>query len=129
MIRLHNNSQRRYMHQLKDLSIVVLEPNEIKDIPDEVAEIWQKSNEIKVVGAAMDEVEGLKARIKQLEAAGVEIPKEEKLVSGQVGCEDAKTEKKKAGRKPKAEAKKEAKEEKPVEVQADIEEVIEEIAE
>ena len=93
------------MHQLKDLSIVVLEPNEIKDIPDEVAELWKKSKEIKVVGAAMEEVEGLKERIKQLEAAGVEIPKEEK---------------KKAGRKPKAEAK----EEKPVEVQADIEDVI-----
>lgn len=105
MIRLHNKSQRRYMHQIEEGKVIVLEPKEIKDVEDEVAKIWMQSKEIEEVGASLETVEGLKARIEELEKAGVEVPKAE-----------AKEEKKKAGRKPKAEAKEDK--------QSDIEDVV-----
>ena len=45
-MKLKNNSKRNYVHSYLDenanLTMLVLKPNEVKDIPDDVAKTWLK---------------------------------------------------------------------------------------
>lgn len=49
-MKLQNKSKRSYVHSFLDknfkLVLLKLAPNEIKDIPDEVAKIWLKAKDI-----------------------------------------------------------------------------------
>ena len=49
-MKLKNNSKRNYVHSYLDenanLTMLVLKPNEVKDIPDDVAKTWLKGRDI-----------------------------------------------------------------------------------
>ena len=49
-MKLKNNSKRNYVHSYLDenanLTMLVLKPNEVKDIPDNVAKTWLKGRDI-----------------------------------------------------------------------------------
>lgn len=66
MITVYNNSQRAYVHEIKDgekIKVYRLNPHTKLSVPDEVAKIWLKSKEI------MEAVnEDKDAKIAELEA-------------------------------------------------------------
>lgn len=64
-----NVSKRRYMHQFKD-EIVILDAGATKNIPDVIANIWIKTNDVIVVddGSKDAEIERLKAENEKLKA-------------------------------------------------------------
>ena len=64
-----NVSKRRYMHSFKD-EIVILDAGATKDIPDVIANIWIKTNDVIVVddGSKDAEIERLKAENAKLKA-------------------------------------------------------------
>ena len=49
-MKLKNNSKRNYVHSYLDenanLTMLVLKPNEVKDIPDDVAKTWLKGRDV-----------------------------------------------------------------------------------
>lgn len=49
-MKLKNNSKRNYVHSYLDenanLTMLVLKPNEVKDVPDDVAKTWLKGRDI-----------------------------------------------------------------------------------
>lgn len=49
-MKLKNNSKRNYVHSYLDenanLTMLVLKPNEVKDIPDNVAKTWLKGRDV-----------------------------------------------------------------------------------
>ena len=70
MYKLYNNSERNYVHTLKEGNKFVtyrLKPKSDLLVPDEVAKIWLKSKEIMELGAQNDEkdkeIERLKAEL------------------------------------------------------------------
>ena len=73
MKKVLNTSKRIYRHQVVDkMGKIVkysIEPNKMADVPDEVAEIWTRSGEVKLVGASSDEKDAEIAKLKkELEA-------------------------------------------------------------
>jgi biotin carboxylase len=64
-----NVSKRRYMHSFGD-DIVILEAGATKEIPDVIANIWIKTNDVIVVddGSKDAEIERLKAENEKLKA-------------------------------------------------------------
>lgn len=49
-MKLKNNSKRNYVHSYLDenasLTMLVLKPNEVKDVPDDVAKTWLKGRDV-----------------------------------------------------------------------------------
>lgn len=49
-MKLKNNSKRNYVHSYLDenanLIMLILKPNEVKDIPDDVAKTWLKGRDV-----------------------------------------------------------------------------------
>ena len=49
-MKLKNNSRRNYVHSYLDenanLTMLILKPNEVKDIPDDVAKTWLKGRDV-----------------------------------------------------------------------------------
>ena len=64
-----NVSKRRYMHSFGD-EIIILEPGATKEIPDVIANIWIKTNDVIVVddGSKDAEIERLRAENEKLKA-------------------------------------------------------------
>lgn len=75
-MKVKNTSKHRYCHAKLDenykLQMLILKPNEIKDVPDEIAESWIKGGEVveyvepKEVKKLADENEALKKELEKL---------------------------------------------------------------
>ena len=75
-MKVKNTSKHRYCHAKLDenykLQMLILKPNEIKDVPDEIAESWVKGGEVieyvepKEVKKLADENEALKKELEKL---------------------------------------------------------------
>lgn len=85
MINLLNSGKRVFIHQITDAdgNVVTyrIEPNETKDIPDEVAKLWLRSPEIRQVGASNDakdaEIERLKKELAEAKAVNNSVDKKD----------------------------------------------------
>ena len=71
-MRVQNISKRKYVHSVlnerKQAVMIILEPGQNLEVPDEVAEQWLKSGEV-IKYADPDEVEQLKAELEALKEA------------------------------------------------------------
>lgn len=71
-----NNSKRSYCHVVMDASyqpnILLLKPNDIKEVPDEVAKGWLKSGEV-VEYVAPADAKKLEAEIAKLKAENEQL--------------------------------------------------------
>lgn len=84
MINLLNTGKRVFIHQLTDAEgkIVTyrIEPNETKNIPNEVAKFWLRAPEIREVGASGDkdaEIERLKKELAKAKAVNKSVDKKD----------------------------------------------------
>lgn len=95
-MKLKNNSKRNYVHSYLDenanLTMLVLKPNEVKDIPDDVAKTWLKGRDI------VEYVDPNQARIEKekLEAENAKLKAE---LKGQKKEEKKETKPKKTSKK------------------------------
>lgn len=101
-MKVKNNSKRCYCHVVMNESyqpdMLLLKPNEVKDIPDEVAKGWLKSGEVVEYVAPADakkleaEIAKLKAENEQLKKDNDELPDREvlKKQADELGIEYAK---------------------------------------
>jgi hypothetical protein len=78
-----NVSKRRYMHSFGD-ELIILEAGATKEIPDVIANIWIKTNDVIVVddGSKDAEIERLKAENEKLKAmtGNTEVSEKEALI-------------------------------------------------
>lgn len=69
MKKVLNTSQRIYRHQVIDekgvATVYMVEPNKTAEVPDDIAELWARSDEIQFVGATSDEKDAEIARLKE----------------------------------------------------------------
>ena len=75
-MKVKNISKHRYCHAKLDenykLQMLILKPNEVKDVPDDIAKSWIKTNEViefvepKEARKLADENEALKKELEQL---------------------------------------------------------------
>lgn len=75
-MKVKNISKHRYCHAKLDenykLQMLILKPNEVKDVPDDIAKSWLKTNEViefvepKEAKKLADENEALKKELEQL---------------------------------------------------------------
>ena len=84
MINLLNTGKRVFIHQVTDsegnVKTYRIEPNETKDIPDEIAKFWLRAPEIREVGASSDkdaEIERLKKELAEAKAVNKSVDKKE----------------------------------------------------
>lgn len=92
-MRVQNKSKRMYVHSVlnarRQAELLILNPGEDKEIPDEIAEQWLRSGEV-VKFAAPEEVAELKAKIAQLEAEKPKSLDELKKEADKLGIKYAK---------------------------------------
>lgn len=78
MINLLNSGKRTFIHQITcaDGKVVTyrIEPNETKDVPEDIAKFWLRSPEIRQVGASDD------TKDKEIERLKKELAKAKKVV-------------------------------------------------
>lgn len=84
-MKIKNISKRNFCHAKLDekykLQLLILAPNDIKDVPDEVAQSWLKSGEViefvepKEAKKLADENEALKKELEQLKSKKTTKPK------------------------------------------------------
>lgn len=79
-MKLHNKSKHPYQHSYLDdknnLQSIVLNANEVKEIPDDIAKIWLKMGEVVEFVAPEDakaKEEALKAEIEALKAENAKL--------------------------------------------------------
>lgn len=84
MVNLLNTGKRTFIHQLTDAEGKIItyriEPNETKDVPNEVAKFWLRAPEIREVGASSDkdaEIERLKKELAEAKAVNKSVDKKE----------------------------------------------------
>ena len=84
MINLLNTGKRTFIHQLTDAEGKIItyriEPNETKEVPNEVAKFWLRAPEIREVGASSDkdaEIERLKKELAEAKAVNKSVDKKE----------------------------------------------------
>lgn len=84
MINLLNTGKRIFIHQLTDAEGKIItyriEPNETKEVPDEIAKFWLRAPEIRKVGASGDkdaEIERLKKELAKAKAVNKSVDKKE----------------------------------------------------
>lgn len=106
-MKLQNKSKRSYVHSYLDknykLVLLQLKPNEVKEIPDDIAKVWLKSGEVvqfvapQEVKNLEDENAKLKAELEALKKAQpeekVEKKVEEKVTKKSKSSKSKKTEK------------------------------------
>ena len=84
MKNLLNTGKRVFIHQVTDsegkIKTYRIEPNETKDIPDDIAKFWLRAPEIREVGASSDkdaEIERLKKELAKAKAVNNSVDKKE----------------------------------------------------